>query len=81
MSDNKTISKTDEDEFRCSANSSHQCTYTWYSVDGTIASTSEILKPTKNGQYLCQATCNMRGQTCIVIAKNLNVSVETTNGG
>lgn len=79
--DNTTISKADEGEFKCSANSSQQCTYTWYSANGTILSTAESLKPTRNGQYLCKANCSIGGQTCLVSARNINVSVETTTGG
>lgn len=80
MSDNRTILKTDLDEVRCSANSSLQCAYTWYS-DGRTVSSSELLKPTSNGQYLCNANCSIRSRTCLVTARNLNVSVDTTTEG
>lgn len=80
VSDNTIISKSDKDEFKCSANSTQQCSYTWYS-DETIVSTSENWKPTRSGQYLCKAKCDIRGQTCLVTARNLNVSVESTTGG
>lgn len=77
---NTTISKTSEEEFRCSANSSQYCSYTWYS-DGKNISESESLKANRSGLHVCKANCRMRGLTCLVTAGSFNVSGATTPEG
>lgn len=63
------------DSLDCKANSSEHCSYLWIHKDtSAVIFTSQTLTLREAGQYVCKATCILRGQTCVVTPLVVNLA-------
>lgn len=71
FSDRTSVRKSVDKKIVCSANSSQMCSYNWkwFSDQKEVSvSNDKVLNPDRSGSYRCEAECQMRNESCVVVS-------------